>query len=444
MPQIVDDLASELLAEARVEKEIGRRRTIRAAPHVLDASKHLKQQAGFLAEGTIVTLIGRRDSPYVGSVVEAIRSGDAARVQVSCDAVNERARADVQSMHAPFALSAVPWIVDVTYGRSWLAKHVLLSEAAHVAVSVAIWSGGALDHDKLSVWAYPSPEAGNVAGHTGDAVAGKAGAKAAFEVVTILVPPRLSEIERALVSAVPGDLSEIHIKGPSVSWTAAEIINDVARRAEARIFEREVDMRQRLRDIGPFGEEQQQQTTVDQQQRQQDDTKQQQQQQQQADTKQQQQQQQQQQQDTRQQNQQQQQQQVEQNQGKEQNQNQQQQQQQAKTEQQQQQQQQQDKQTNDNQRDQNQVQNQQERQAQTQAQKEQHGQRVHQDAATQQQREWSKPLDDLMREGLSLKPLDVDRYRSLLDSIDFESMDATQSVKALLRLREELLRQGLG
>jgi hypothetical protein len=426
----VPQLASELLAETRIEKEIGRRRTIRVAPHVLDASQHLKQQVGFLAEGTIMTLVGRRGSPYAGAIVDAIRSGDAARVQASCDAIVERARADMRLIHMPFALNAVPWIVDVVYGRSWLAKHVLISTAAQIATSAAVWSGGALDHEKFSVWAYPSGEA-----REGDAE---------VEVVTILVPPKLSEIERALVSAVPSALSEIHIKGPSVSWTAAAEIADVAQIAEIRALERHVDMRQRLMDLGPFGEEHQQQTTVDQVQRQQDDTRQQQQQQQQADTKQQQQQQQQQQQDTRQQNQQQQQQQAQQNQGQQQNQNQQQQQQQAQTQQQQQQQQQQEAQNNDKQREQNQVQNQQERQAQTKADQQQHGQRVHQDADTKQQRDWSKPLDDLMGEGLSLRPIDVERYRSLLESIDFEAMDATQSVKALLRIREELLRRGLG
>ena len=49
-----------------------------------------------------------------------------------------------------------------------------------------------------------------------------------------------------------------------------------------------------------------------------------------------------------------------------------------------------------------------------------------------------------MTEGMALKPFDNEKYVSLLQSIDFASMDATQSVKALLRLREELLKEGLG
>jgi len=49
-----------------------------------------------------------------------------------------------------------------------------------------------------------------------------------------------------------------------------------------------------------------------------------------------------------------------------------------------------------------------------------------------------------MRDGLTTTPFDSSRYATLLQNIDFNALDATQSIKALLRIREELIRKGLG
>ena len=421
-------LVTELLAEAAVEAEIARRAAKSVAVQVVDASGHVKEKVDVLTQGTILTLIGRRHSPHLSAIRDAVRSGDPQRIQIAHDAAVARARAGVLAVGESINLRQTAVIVDVMYGRSWLAKHVLMAADMQVAMSLVVWSGGALDEKSFSVRAYPS----------------KDGAYLDLEVVVILVPPALSDIERAVVAAVPGDLSDLHIQSPSVAWTTILTIADIARMAEAKMLEGSPGFRDRVRGIAPASQEQQDDKTVHQAQQQQEDTRQQQQQQQQADTKQQQQQQQQQQADTHQEVQQQQQQNDQQARQQEQKQNQQQQQQQRETQQQQQQQQQEYEQHADGQRVQDQRQKQQDRQAQTQIQGQAREQRIQHAADTNQQREYNRVLDDEMRDGLTTTPFDSSRYATLLQNIDFNALDATQSIKALLRIREELIRKGLG
>ena len=423
-------LVTELLAEAAVEAEIARRAAKSVAVQVVHTSRHVKEKVDVLTQGTILTLIGRRHSPHLSAMRDAVESGDPRRIQVAHDAVVARARDGIRAMGESINLRHTPLIVDVMYGRSWLAKHVLMAADTQVAMSLVIWSGGALDEKSFSVRAYPSKE----------------GTDLDLEVVVILVAPALSEIERAVVAAVPGDLSDLHIQSPSVAWTTILTIADIARMAEAKMLEGPPGFRDRARGIAPAAQGQQQDlTTGEQVQQQQEDTRQQQQQQQQADTNQQQQQQQQQQAETNQQAQQQQQENAQQADKQEQNQHQQQQQQQRETQQQQQQQHQEHAQYADGQQVQDQQQFQQDRQAQTERQQEDaHGQRVQHAADTNQQREYNRVLDDEMRDGLTTTPFDSSRYATLLQNIDFNALDATQSIKALLRIREQLIKKGLG
>lgn len=438
----IPNLIASLQAEAAIEAEMAQRPTNRVRPITLRTGAKLRQQPGFLRQGTIATVIGRRGSRYLKDLTKAIRAGDANAVQKACDVALERAEASLRFIEEPFQLASASAIVDVTYGQSFLAKHVVMAETADLAISYAVWSGGEIDEAQFAVSEYPSTVA-----HDTD-----------VEVLIILVEPQLSEIEKAVLRAVPTELSEIHIHGPSVAWTTVLTIGGTPQhvlQVGGPEPDRDVNrlgfpVRLATRLVGgPFGQQHQQETTVDQRQQQQEDTRQQQQQQQvqQADTKQQQQQQQQQQQDdaTKQQQQQQQVRQDNQRQQQAQEQRQQQhQQQQRATEQQQQQQQEVRDQNADRQRDQRQHQQQQERQAQTRARQHQQAQHQHQDARTNQQQEWSKHLGDLMRQGLSFKPFDTERFTTVLDAIDFAAMDATQSVKELLRIREELLKEGLG
>jgi len=382
------DLATRLITEAAVEEEIGRRATTQGKLSSLNVPDRL-QAAGraFLNSGTIVVLVSPRGSKYLDGLAEAIKAKNESRMQVYCEAIAQMARGDTLKRRKPIDLRTLPTIVDVRYGASWLAKHLLITTDTQIALSCAVWSGGKLDSQKFAVVQHVV----------------KGGKRFDADVLALLVPPRLSKVERAMVEAVPADLSEVHVKGPSVAWTAAGVSmswdNQKAgdRPGLAYTPSRAVFV--------PFYEQHEDYTGVQQQQLQQEDTKQQQQQQQYQDNQ------------TQQAQQQQQQQQAEKQQQQQQQQFQQQQNEQV-------QQQQQQNQKQDGQHDQHQVQDR--HVANT--------GKEHQGGAI-----WNE-LDG----GIVFRPFEQEKYASLVERIDFEAMDATQSVKELLRLREQLITVGLG
>ncbi|HUK36684.1 MAG TPA: hypothetical protein VLV86_22365, partial [Vicinamibacterales bacterium] len=189
-------------------------------------------------------------------------------------------------------------------------------------------------------------------------------------------------------------LSEIHVKGPSVSWTAAGLI---AKWEQPVKGDDRLSTVANLIQVVPFYEQNVQETTMQQQQLQQTDTRQQQQQQQFQDNHTQQQQQQIQQQENQQQIQQQ------------------------------------------NQQNQEQVQQQQQ---QNQDQNDQHQFQDRHAADCAQQHDSGMFWDDLDG-GLVFRQFEEEVYTSALQKIDFEALDATQSVKELVRLRERLITVGM-
>jgi hypothetical protein len=334
-----------------------------------------------LNEGTIVTIISSGPSEYLDGLAAAIRAKNAGPARVHCDAISGRIRSEYLRRREPLDLSSVPIIVDVLYGNAWLAKHLVLAADCTLALSCAAWSGGKLDEDQFSVVRHSLRRMKDVD----------------VEVLTLLVPPRLTKVERALVRAVPAALGEIHVKGPSVSWTAAGI---ATRWDEPSKGKDSLAYVPNIKDVVPFYENYQQYTTMQQQQLQQNDTKQQQQQQQYQDAHTQQQQQQMQQQE----GQQQVQQQMELN--------------------------------------QEQVQQQQQQYQNADGQQDQHQFQDRHAADTAQQHDSGMFWDDLDG-GLVFRQFERERYASVLEKIDFEALDATQSVKELVRLRERLLTIGL-
>lgn len=423
--------AYRLLLEAALDEETGRRAETRTAPLVIQVKP--ESMHGLFREGTIVCVMASDRSRHLRALVDAVESGDRARIVAASHAV---ANAEEQAlMTAPsLEFADVDTIVDVRYAAQFLARRALMYPGAEVVFSTAIWSGGDVDFSRCETIQYSR----------------KADAHKPAEVVVFVSPPHLSEIELAVIRAVPAELSELHIKGPSVSWRDSlqnvYVYDDrVKTVGGADIFD--VDDRYKRQHIAGFlviddafragqggfanGQDQQEQA-AQQQARQEQAAQQQQQQQAQADANQNQQQQQQQQQAADRQQQQQQQQQAQRNADQQQDRQQQQQQQQQGADRQQQQQQQQQHQDAATRDRQQQQQQQQQRQAQTRQQQQ------------QQQQESGRVLWDLNRQGLDLTPWDRERYLDSLRGQDFSSLDATQSVKALLRIREELLEQGLG
>src|SRR5688572_24896600 len=198
-------LAEKLTNEAAIDKEIGQRITKSHKLRTLTIPEGLlDQKIGFFNEGTIITIVSRGDSDYIEGLIASIASKKTSRIQLHCEAITERVRNDTKKIPKAGGLQDIPVIVDVLYGNVWLAKHIMIGSHTQVALSAAVWSGGKLNNQKFRVMEHQL----------------KKNAETDIQILTILIPPRLTKVEKAVVKAVPEDLSEIHIKGPSVAWSA--------------------------------------------------------------------------------------------------------------------------------------------------------------------------------------------------------------------------------
>jgi hypothetical protein len=365
------NLLAVLVAEKEFEAECEARAQRVVKPTVVELPGMAERGSHLFRQGTIMFFVAESRNPTIKRIRTAITKGDHETL--------DRLGPELQKMELDgLARSsrepsfAADHLVNIHYDKQPLARGMVPSLVS-VAVSRAVWNGGALKHNNFVAFDYVRDSA-----------------HPEVEVLVVLVAPRLSELEQAILRAVPNQIDEVYVKGPSLSWTPvvqAGLVSPFGEREGSPLFQRIVER-----------------NTQQQVQQQQEDTQRQQQQQQQQQADRQAQQQQQQQQDL--------------------NQNQQQQQQQqqdvARTQQQQQQQQQ------DAQTQQRQQQNQQD--AQTRQQQQEDG----------SSRSW---LDD--RQGLELGPFIEDDYLELLRATDFTGLDATQSAKMLLRLREQLILRGL-
>lgn len=146
------DLASQLSNEAFIEAEIGRRAIKHGSLQTLNLSEFLSaRQIGLLNEGTIVTLVSRTGFDYLDGLVDAIKAKSESRTTIFCEAIAQLIRGDLRKRKEPVNPRDVPVIVDVRYGSSWLAKHLLITAEAQVSFSAAVWTGGKLDPKKFRV-----------------------------------------------------------------------------------------------------------------------------------------------------------------------------------------------------------------------------------------------------------------------------------------------------
>ena len=380
-------LAEKLTLESEVEAAIERRTTSIISPQVVYLPVGgLGKEFTLFKPGTITAIISITPSAYLSGLAAALKKEDKELIRLNSEAITERGRKDTLQRLVTEGLEDIPFIVDIRYGNSWIAKHILLASHTQIAMSAAVWSGGQLNDDAFRVLEHGIIKANS----------------AGIEVLIVLTPPQLSKIEQAVLKAAPKELSDIHIKGPSVAWSAAGIYS---RHTKSGSEGSSTDIEKLFM---PFRDVEYDRETRHQAQQQQDDTKQQQQQQQiyNQDGQMHQQQQQQQQQNDHQQ----QQQQVEQQQ--------------------------------DNHNNQQQQQQQQQQQNQTEQQQDIH-EHEHQ-ANTEQGTSHFAWWRDELNGGLVTTPADEGAYLSLLSQIDFSKLDATQSVIELLTLRERLVAAGLG
>ena len=371
-----DNLLYLLVADQELNVELDKRTVRRFAPTVVEPKGLAELGSTLFKEGTIVLFIAEGEhSKAVEQLLKSAASGDRKAV----DAAEERLRHAEQVGLARVGRKPVfeaQHLVEVSYGTEKLARGVAPSMVGGVAVAVAVWNGGRLDHAKFGVADHLT--------HAG---------VRPVSVHAVLVHPRLSELERAVLAAVPDDLDDLHLKGPSLGWTA------VARDGVHVPLDHQ----------GPvFGQEQAQQQDVNTdvaqiQQQQQDDTAVQQQQEEIAH---------------------------------------------ANTNNDQVQQQENRLQTVRQQQQREQVLNTWQAEAQAQqdyATHQQYQLNLHQGATNQHQEQQhsgeSSWLDD--RQGVAWNSFDRDEYLNTIQSTDFDALDATQSAQALLRIRRQLLRRGM-
>ena len=366
-----------LVAEKALKSECQARSEHVVKPEVVQPPGLAELGSKLFREGTIVCFVTQTEIELVDRLLGATNKGDRETIDRIGSKLREMQEKGLGHRDRP-RKKLRPYfdtehLVEVRYGDVLIASG-LAPSLVPVAVSEAIWNGGSLDPARFVVT---------------DFVRDKH--HPPLKALIVLVRPRLSDLEQAVLRAVPQKIDDAFVLGPSLSWTpvAEAGLNLPFGEIEGSPLFQQV--------VQEHGQQQVQQQQEDKQ-------VQQQQQQQQADKTQQQQQQQQQQ-------------------DRNQTVQQQAQQQQNADHQQQQQQQQQDAQTA-----QEQVQN-------------------NQDAQTnqEQQREGSSRLgwlDDEL-EGVVLGEFNQEGYLKSLGATDFKSLDATQSAKVLLRLREQFLLEGL-
>jgi outer membrane biosynthesis protein TonB len=366
-------LLETLIADKEMEAECRGREPRAVAVKILEPDKLAELESTVFREGTIVCFVYQAGSAPIADLLSAVDQRDKKKIDDIGKTLRARERQGLERAAHP--LVETDHLVNVAYGRVFLGRG-LAPSLVSVAVTEAIWNGGSLDHKKFTVTDFV-----------------KDAKRPPLEATIVLVKPRLTDVEQAVLRQAPPDLDEVYVQGPLLSWTPVAAAG----------------LHQRFGDFGsPLFQQQYQQTdtTQQQQQQQQNDKQVQQQQQQQVQADNKQQQQQQQQQDKNQTVQQMQQQQQDLNQT---NQQQQQQQQNAETAQQQQ-------------------QNQQDKDGH------QEQQQINGDSS------WVE--DD--REGLILGSFDRDDFVKQLMKTDFKSLDASASAKTLLRLRRQFLRYGMG
>src|SRR5688500_7992107 len=220
------------------------------------------KQNSFFNQGTIVTLVAQGNNEYLSGLAAAIKSKNQSRIQLHCEAIIERTRRDTLQAPKKGGLDDIPVIIDVLYGNTWLAKHMLIAPHTQMALSAAVWSGGKLNDQAFRVLEHKQ----------------KKSRMADLEVLTILIPPRLTKIERAVLKAAPADLSDVHVSGPSISWSAAGLA--LRYTPDAKTVKTDLTLTEIEKYLVPFADKDVQSYTVQQRQQQQADTKQQQQQQQ--------------------------------------------------------------------------------------------------------------------------------------------------------------------
>ncbi len=382
-----DDFLDVGLTERLLEEEFLSRSQRKARPEIIEIHDIPEYDIPSFREGTISVFVGIPGSEKLKKIKEALFESDFKSLSILSNSLaHDLGRSFLpQYSHSNIAtLSDLPSILDIKYKSKSLIRGIATLPSLEVAESASLWNGGKLDYEGFEYIEYLKDDK-----------------LPQSEVIIVLIHPRLSDLEKTLLKQVPPELDEVHMTTPSLAWPA--VVTRIT--ATTRTATRATPVaRQVLRWVNDKITNRTTYTTL-----------------------------------TTLVNRQQQNQQGQQQQGRFQ-QIQQQQQQQGQGQQQQQQQ---------NQQQQNQ---QQQGQQQQQQQQQQQGQQQQQQQQQRQQQqgpmpipEWEpwKGLDNFYKTAEGPIVFDRPRYLDKLQETDFESLDASLAARTLLRIRQDLLEQGM-
>lgn len=381
-----DSLLYTLVADKQLDIELDKRVVHRFAATVLEPKGLAELGAPLFKEGSIVLFIASTDrAKVVAKFLKSLAAADLKAIDEMDTLMRAAQSAGLHQVRGSSVFEA-PHLVDVSYGTERLVRGVAPSMVGGIAVAVAVWNGGELDHAKFTVADYV-----------------KDAKTKSVSVHAVLTRPRLTKLEQAVLKTLPADIDDLRLEGPSVAWAAvaregAHVPADhhgpvVGQEAQGPVLGQEVQQQQDAWTNNVERIQQQQENTQVQQEQVQV---------QQAD-----------------------------HQYQDQHQNQQ----------------------DNNQHVQQQqlqeqyftngmAQIQQQQDAQT---KQQQQQKVQTRQGRQEQQHQGSSeswLDD--RQGASLNPFDRDAYLNAIAETDFAALDVTQSAHALLRIRSEFVRRGMG
>ncbi len=192
-----------LVADKQLDVVLDKRVVHRFAPTVMEPKGLAELGAPLFKEGSIVLFIALADrSKVVAKFLKSVVAADLKAID-EFDTLMRAAQSAGLHMAGDTSVFEAPHLVDVSYGTEKLARGVAPSMVGGVAVAVAVWNGGELDHAKFTV-----------ADYVADAKAKR------VSVHAVLTRPRLTTLEQAVLKAVPADIDDLRLEGPSLAWAA--------------------------------------------------------------------------------------------------------------------------------------------------------------------------------------------------------------------------------
>jgi hypothetical protein len=181
-----------------------------------------KTPTTFFDEGTVSILVLDPETADGASALKLADSKDVRRLdRVASQAARDYAAIGRAGTRLFGGLHEVPVLGEIRYGRKTLRSGMFVGGGLHLATAKVLYNGGELDPKSFGFVQYVNPAV-----------------KGALQAIVVVHGPRLSDLEKEMLSRVPTDQSEVNLgEGPGY-WTDAAVqvgdwANDAYDRADA-------------------------------------------------------------------------------------------------------------------------------------------------------------------------------------------------------------------